>query len=141
MKKHVAVFLCLLILFIGMAPILSAATMSKEEVNQYWTNVCKSAKTDADKETSSLLWMGAGCLLNALGLLGAYFIKTPPPAERLIGKPAAYATQYTKCYEQRSTDIMTSNAWLGCGIAAGVEVVGMIVYFVFVASVVTSTLP
>lgn len=138
MKKTISLVLCFVFLFSVMAPALSAAAMTKAQVSAYWNNVCKTAKTDAEKEVSGLLWMGAGCAFNWLGVLGAYFLKTAPPAERLIGKPAAYATQYTKCYEQKAVDVQTSNAWIGCGIAGGVELIAIIVYFAFFASVVSS---
>jgi hypothetical protein len=125
MKKNMA-FALIILLFFSMPAACLQAAYTKAQITQYWMNLCKTAKTDAEKETSGLLWMGAGCLFNGLGVIGAYFVKVAPPAERLIGKPAAYAAQYTKCYEQRAVDIQTGNAWTGCGISAALTIVSFL---------------
>ena len=138
MKKHIAIVLCFIFMFVTIFPAISAAKMSRAQVAQYWKKLCVKAKTDAEKETSGILWMGAGCVLNWIGVVGAYLLDAAPPAERLIGKPASYTKQYTKCYQQRAKDIQTGNAWAGLGIGTGLAVIGMVIYFAVVASAVNT---
>jgi hypothetical protein len=138
MKKFISVFLAVSLIITMVAPCLLAAGYTKAQLAQYWTGVCKAAQKDAEKDTNTMLWVGAGCLITWIGLLLAYFITPSLPEERLVGKNSAYVSQYTKCYTAKARDLMTGNAWLGCGIGAGVEVVIMIVYFVIFANAVKS---
>ncbi len=134
MKRHVVVFLCFIMLFVTISPALHAAKMSKAQIVKYYQKVCAKAKTDAEQEVSGFLWMGAGCLLNWIGVAGAYFLEAAPPADKLIGKPAYYTKQYTKCYAQAAKDIQTGNAWTGFAISVGVGVVAVVLMFTVFAT-------
>ena len=141
MRKRIAVLLCFVMLFACIVPSLYAAKMSKAQIKAYYQKLCKKAKADAEQEVGGFIWMGAGCLLTWVGLLGAYFIETAPPAERLIGKPAYYTKQYTQCYTQAAKDIQTGNAWTGFFIGLGLSVVLIILWMTVFTATVTSAIP
>jgi hypothetical protein len=127
MKKVLSIILIASLFVAGLAPIADAA-YTQAQIKQYWMNVCKTAQQDADKDTNFFLWAGAGCLLGPLGVLASYFIIPTSNAERLIGKNAAYASQYTKCYHDAVIGAQSGKAWLGCGIEAAV----IAIYYIFV---------
>jgi len=71
-------------------------------------------QADARTNTSSILWFGAGCLFELLGVAAAYLITPNPPAMRLLGKSPEYVAAYTDAYSASARSVQTNNAWLGC---------------------------
>ena len=79
------------------------------------------AEFDAEEDVNATLWIAAGGILGVAGNLplgaiaigGAYFYQPIPPAERLLGKPAAYVSLYTDAYKARSRDLQLSAATKG----------------------------
>ena len=67
------------------------------------------AEYDAEDDVNTALWLAAGgvlgtagsCLLGSVAMGGAYFYQPVPPAERLLGKSAAYVSFYTDAYKAR----------------------------------------
>lgn len=115
---------------LALASLMFVTTASKA----YSVETCEDARQAAQSKTSSALWFGAGCLLNGLGVLGAYVIKPDPPMTSIVGKDAVYVAKYTDCYQDEATSVQTKWAWIGCGVSA----VGYILYFVVFAAAVTS---
>lgn len=112
---------------------LFVSTASKS----FATETCEDARQAASNNTSGALWFGAGCLLNGLGVIGAYVLKPDPPMSAVVGKDAVYVAKYTDCYKEEAVKAQTKWAWIGCGASVALYVV----YFVVVAAAVTSTLP
>ncbi|MBU3700233.1 MAG: hypothetical protein FGM33_09560 [Candidatus Kapabacteria bacterium] len=102
----------------------------------YSAETCEDARQAASSKTSSVLWFGAGCLLNGLGVLGAYVIKPDPPMTSIVGKDAMYVAKYTDCYQDEASSIQTKWAWIGCGASVAVYVL----YIVAVVGVVSSSM-
>ncbi len=67
------------------------------------------AAFDAEDDVNTTLWLAAGgllgtagsCLLGSVAIGGAYMYQPVPPAERLLGKSAAYVDFYTDAYKAR----------------------------------------
>ena len=67
------------------------------------------AEYDAENDVNTTLWLAAGgilgtagsCLLGTIAIGGAYVYQPVPPAERLLGKSAAYVSFYTDAYKAR----------------------------------------
>ena len=65
------------------------------------------AEYDAEDDVNTALWLAAGgvlgtagsCLLGSIAIGGAYVYQPVPPAERLLGKSAAYVSFYTDAYK------------------------------------------
>lgn len=115
---------------LAVASLMFVTTASKA----YSAETCEDARQAASSKTSSTVWFGAGCLLNGLGVIGAYVIKPDPPMTSIVGKDAMYVAKYTDCYQDEATSIQTKWAWIGCGVSA----VGYILYFVAFAAAFTS---
>lgn len=86
---------------------------------------CFEGKALAAEKTNGCIWFAAGCLLNGLGVVGAYVVKPDPPMTAVVGKDAAYVAQLTDCYKDEAGGIQTKWAWIGCGAA----LVPYIIYF------------
>lgn len=112
---------------------LFVSTASKS----FATETCEDARQAAQSKTSGALWFGAGCLLNGLGVLGAYVVKPDPPMTTLVGKDAVYVAKYTDCYQDEAKSVQTKWAWIGCG----ASVAFYLVYYVVIVAAVTSTVP
>ena len=59
------------------------------------------------------LGIGGGCLLGALGIIGAYFYEPSPPLTRLIGKPPEYIDAYVVSYKRARNRAALGGAGLG----------------------------
>lgn len=55
-----------------------------------------------------------GCLLGALGIVGARFYEPSPPPTRFIGKSPEYIDAYVARYKSTRNDVALSGACLGC---------------------------
>ena len=71
-------------------------------------------QVDGKANTNGVLWLGAGCLFEVLGLAAAYLYTPNPPAMRLLGKSPEYVAAYMDAYGDGARSVQTSNAWLGC---------------------------
>jgi hypothetical protein len=69
---------------------------------------------DGRSNTNGVLWLGAGCLFEVLGLAAAYLYTPNPPAMRLLGKSPEYVAAYTDSYGDAAQRVQTNNAWIGC---------------------------
>jgi hypothetical protein len=69
---------------------------------------------DGKANTNGVLWLGAGCLFELVGLAAAYLYTPNPPAMRLLGKSPEYVAAYTDAYGEGAKNVQTSNAWIGC---------------------------
>ena len=69
---------------------------------------------DGKANTNGILWLGAGCLFELLGVAAAYVITPNPPAMRLLGKSPEYVAAYTDAYGDAGKSVQTNNAWIGC---------------------------
>lgn len=76
------------------------------------------AEREAERKTSKILWYGAGCLLNGLGIILAYVVVPTPSASALVGKSSDYVAYYTDAYRDKAKSIQTKYAWYGCGTCA-----------------------
>lgn len=75
---------------------------------------CIQAHLDAERQTSDILWLGAGCLFGCLGLGAAYLIEPSPRAMNLVGKSPEYVATYTDCYKDKGRSLQTNKALIGC---------------------------
>ena len=86
------------------------------------------AEYDAEDDVNTALWLAAGgvlgiagnCLLGSLAVGGAYVYQPVPPAERLLGKPAAYVSFYTDAYKARMRRLQLVAATKGAAGGAAV---------------------
>ncbi len=69
----------------------------------------------AGKANASKAWFAAGCLLDLIGVAGAYLIVPDPPAEALMGKTADYVADYTAGYKDAIRGEDTKYALYGWG--------------------------
>ena len=60
------------------------------------------------------LGVGGGCLLGALGIVGARFYEPSPPPTRFIGKSPEYIDAYVARYKSTRNEVALSSACLGC---------------------------
>ena len=60
------------------------------------------------------LGIGGGCLLGALGIVGARFYEPSPPPTRFIGKSPEYIDAYIARYKSTRNEVALSGACLGC---------------------------
>ncbi|NLI98384.1 hypothetical protein GX441_06960 [bacterium] len=96
-------------------------------ISAFAENACEQAKADAKRDSQWWLWTGAGCLINIIGVGLAYLLKPSPPPERLLGKPSDYVTAYTDCYVKEARKERAGKAWIGCGVAGGVALIGTVI--------------
>jgi hypothetical protein len=106
---------------------------SNSETQNAELEACQTAQADAESETNGFLWFGLGCM-GGLGILLAYLVTPTPPVESLIGKKSTYIAWYTKCYAEKSRDIMTNKAWWGCGVVAGAYIILEVIEIASVSS-------
>jgi hypothetical protein len=133
--KRVIVFLICFSLLIPSVSLFAAETAGAGQ--SAVDKLCGAAKKDAIKDMTqnSFMWNALGCIVGPLALAGAYFLPPSVPATRVTGKSSKYVQVYSSCYQEQGKSEQFNHAMLGCGIAAGVEVVALIIYFVFVANV------
>jgi hypothetical protein len=98
------------------APVL-AQTSEVEEARQ-------AAEADAKRDVSGLMWLGAGCLFNVIGVGLAYLVTSTPQTSRLLGKSSEYVGAYTEAYTK--TVRVNRVTWAAIGCAVG-TVVGTVV--------------
>ena len=79
-------------------------------------SACQEAQIDANKDVSKLGWFVTGCtFLFPIGWpILPNVAETKPPADRIIGKPAEYVLEYTKCYKETAKRIQNELALTGC---------------------------
>lgn len=75
----------------------------------------QAAVLDAEADTNSALWFGAGCLLSWVGVLVAYVAEPAPPFSRMVGKPPEYVGRYVRVYTEAGRSEQTRMALFGCG--------------------------
>lgn len=75
----------------------------------------QAALADAEADTNSALWFGAGCLLSWVGVLVAYVAEPAPPFSRMVGKPPEYVGRYVRVYTEAGRSEQTRMALFGCG--------------------------
>lgn len=80
---------------------------------------CEDGKRDAGADNVWIAWCAGGMLI--AGVFMGNFGETTVPAERLMGKPADYAQEYSKCYIDESQEIKKSASITGC-LVTGVSV-------------------
>jgi hypothetical protein len=81
-------------------------------------SACQEAQIDANKDVSKLGWFVTGCtFLFPIGWpILPNVAETKPPADRIIGKPAEYVLEYTKCYKETAKRIQNELALTGCAV-------------------------
>jgi len=75
-------------------------------------------QSDGRANTNGVLWLGAGCLLQVIGVAAAYLYTPTPQAMPLLGKSPEYVAAYTDAYGDAAKSVQTGNAWVGCVAAA-----------------------
>ncbi len=105
--KRGLLFRSLVVLMLGMVWSMPLQCLAQQD------SVALAAKTDAEydaeDDVNTTLWLVAGgilgtagsCLLGSVAIGGSYFYQPVPPAERLLGKSAAYVSFYTDAYKAR----------------------------------------
>jgi hypothetical protein len=90
-------------------------------------------QADGRANTSGILWMGAGCLFEVLGVAVAYLYTPSPSVTHLLGKSSDYVAAYTDAYGNAAKNVQTRNAWIGC-IASTAAYVGIWIVAAIVAA-------
>jgi len=116
-RKHIASLLAIVLLTTPLATIAQQQTV----------NPCQKAHIDAKQDFNMWTWLGAGCVLNILGVGLAYALKPTPSPSNLIGKPPSYIASYTDCYVRESKKLRAAKAWIGCGVAGGLLLIGSVI--------------
>lgn len=92
------------------------------------------ARRDAQIDTNSAMWFGAGCIVGLTGVGAAYVFKPGVPASRLLGKSAGYAATYVGEYQRSAVGIQTRSAWFGYCTRCGCLAVGSGVFLLLYVS-------
>jgi hypothetical protein len=104
----------LIALALAVAVLVYPATVLAAEGEETVAEGTLAGRADGQVNTSSVLWLGAGCLFTQLGVAAAYLYTPNPPALRLLGKSPEYVAAYTDAYGDAAKKVQTSNAWTGC---------------------------
>jgi hypothetical protein len=104
----------LVALALAVAVLVYPATVLASETEGTAAEGAIAGQVDGRANTSSILWFGAGCLFELLGVAAAYLMTPNPPAMRLLGKSPEYVAAYTDAYGTSAKNVQTNNAWLGC---------------------------
>lgn len=116
MKKTIALFLAIASLSASI-PVCAAA-----ETLTVTTDACADAVSVWPEGVNAFLW-GIGGLVLSVAAVGAAFITAPEvPADRLIGKSAGYAAQYSECFRSSARLYQGVSAAAGCTLQAGIIV-------------------
>jgi len=99
---------CALSVAVFAAPLL-AQTPEVEEARQ-------AGEADAKRDVSGLMWLGAGCLFNVIGVGLAYFVTSTPQTSRLLGKSSEYVGAYTEAYTKTVRVNRVTWAAIGCAV-------------------------
>ncbi len=98
-------------------------------------------RNDADTQISGLLWFGAGCLLDWVGIVLGYVLSPTPDGSRLIGKSPAYVAAYTDAYQSEGKSYQGIHAVYGCITQAVVVAAFYVVYFVIILGAAAAAAP
>jgi hypothetical protein len=109
---------CILSIALIAAPVL-AQTSEVEEARL-------AAKSDAKRDVSRALWLGAGCLLNILGWGTALVVVPRVPTSRLLGKSSEYVDSYTEAYRTAVRETRANYASIGCVVGTLVTATGVV---------------
>ena len=104
MKKGV-IFQLLAVLMVALSVNMPLRCFAQQ--NSVALDAKTDAEYDAEDDVNTALWLAAGgvlgtagsCLLGSIAIGGAYMYQPVPPAERLLGKSAAYVSFYTDAYK------------------------------------------
>jgi hypothetical protein len=113
---------CALAIAVVAAPVLAQNSVA-EEAHQ-------AAEEDARHDVSGLMWLGAGCLFNVIGVGLAYFVAATPQTSSLLGKSSEYVEAYTEAYTKAVRETRMRCAAIGCavGTVVGTVVVAWMTY-------------
>jgi hypothetical protein len=117
MKRNVII---LIILCLTVLPVFS--------ITQNQIDICEQAKRDAAADHNPFLWLGAGIVLNWIGILIGMLVAPSPPGDRLLGKSSDYALAYTQCYGESAKSSQWINATIGCTAMVISGGIGMILF-------------
>lgn len=118
---HVLVFLMASLIFA-----MPFTTLAQQQQSTVEAEAKAQAIADAKKDTSKSSWFMVGFFLNIIGVTIAQTSMAPVPADRLIGKSPEYAIAYTLSYQTERTRIQARSALMGCGLLAGLCILGII---------------
>ncbi len=104
----------LIVLALTVAVLVYPAVVLAEEGGGTSAEGAVAGQMDGKANTNGILWLGAGCLFELVGLAAAYLYTPNPPAMRLLGKSPEYVAAYTDAYGDAAKSVQTNNAWIGC---------------------------
>jgi len=79
-------------------------------------DIVAKAEAAAEAEVNRMLWFGAGCFLNVIGIIVASSVKPSPPHSHLVGKSPEYVATFAEVYEQKAKNIQKEMAAIGCAV-------------------------
>ena len=117
--KRGLLFRVLVVLMSGLSLNVPLQTIAQQSATT--VDAKSAAEYDAEDAVNTTLWLAAGGVLGVIGNLplgavavgGAYVYQPVPPADRLLGKSAAYVTVYTDTYKAKSRNLRLSAAAKG----------------------------
>jgi hypothetical protein len=69
---------------------------------------------DAEADTNTVLWFGAGCVLSLVGVLIGYIVEPSPPPSRYVGRSPEYAAAFSSAYRSTGSSAQGRSAVFGC---------------------------
>ena len=102
-------FVKLISVFLITVMVLTPILVTAQEVEQTYAQ----GKMDGERDAKgNFLWFFAGVGCGVFGAGIAYFAKSSPPAQKLIGKTSDYVLGYTEGYQNKSRN---KNVGFACG--------------------------
>jgi hypothetical protein len=69
---------------------------------------------DAEADTNTVLWFGAGCVLSLVGVLIGYVVEPSPPPSRYVGRSPEYVAAFSSAYRSAGSSAQGRSAIFGC---------------------------
>ena len=113
----VVCLICILTLISMAFQGIAEATEDVSDASQAMIDAQRDAEA-ADVE----VWMWAGGIFGAFGMLVAALYTPTVPAHRLLGKSSEYVVFYTSTYQQKTKSKQIKEAAKGCAIGTGVAI-------------------
>lgn len=80
------------------------------------------AEADAQNDTNSLIWGGAGCLLGIIGVGVAAVVEPSVPSARVVNISPQEINAYTSAYKSKAKSIQLKHAAGGCLLGTGLAI-------------------
>jgi hypothetical protein len=117
--------LCLLLAFsLAAIPCLAQVQVNVPQVVTSSSDYAEGRMAGESAATGSFLWFFAGFCCGCLGVGACYlFDKPTPPSSAFIGRSGDFVTGFNDGYRAKKKNRDAMMAWIGCGVAAVLNVI------------------